>query len=151
MATTCPKCGSTIPPGGIFCPGCGSEITASKQKMAVSASKCPKCNSPVPVGGKFCPSCGEYFASTRRPWSIGAFIAALIVTFLFFITIFILPMLGLVGIFTALPTIFVGITALKREPRGKVYAWISIGLCSSVLVIGLIASVLTFVALVRSY
>jgi len=148
MATTCPKCGSTIPPGGIFCPGCGSEITASKQKIAVSASKCPKCNSPVPVGGKFCPSCGEHFAGTRRPWSIGAFITALIVTFLFLIAIPTLSLiLGLAGIFTALPTLFIGIKALKREPRGKVYAWISIGLCSSVLAIGLIILVILFVAM----
>ena len=45
----CSDCGSKMPAGAKFCPGCGK-----KQE----ASGCSGCGEPVPDGAKFCPNCG---------------------------------------------------------------------------------------------
>ena len=45
----CSDCGSQMPRGAKFCPGCGK---------AQEASGCSGCGQPVPDGAKFCPNCG---------------------------------------------------------------------------------------------
>jgi len=45
----CSDCGSQMPQGAKFCPGCGK---------AQEASGCSGCGQPVPDGAKFCPNCG---------------------------------------------------------------------------------------------
>ena len=45
----CADCGTQMPPGAKFCPGCG--------KAQVN-SGCSGCGQPVPDGAKFCPNCG---------------------------------------------------------------------------------------------
>jgi len=45
----CADCGSQMPQGAKFCPGCGK---------AQEASGCSGCGQPVPDGAKFCPNCG---------------------------------------------------------------------------------------------
>ncbi len=45
----CADCGSQIPQGSKFCPGCGKPQ---------ASSGCSGCGQPVPDGAKFCPSCG---------------------------------------------------------------------------------------------
>lgn len=45
----CTDCGSELPMGAKFCPGCGK-----KQEN----SGCTGCGQPVPEGAKFCPNCG---------------------------------------------------------------------------------------------
>ena len=50
-AKACAKCGTAVPEGAKFCPGCG-------EKQA-SGSFCPECGAAVPAGAKFCPECGK--------------------------------------------------------------------------------------------
>ena len=50
-ANACAKCGTAVPEGAKFCPGCG-------EKQA-SGSFCPECGAAVPAGAKFCPECGK--------------------------------------------------------------------------------------------
>ena len=50
-ARPCAKCGTAVPEGAKFCPGCG-------EKQA-SGSFCPECGAAVPAGAKFCPECGK--------------------------------------------------------------------------------------------
>ena len=45
----CSDCGSQMPQGAKFCPGCGK---------AQEVSGCSGCGQPVPDGAKFCPNCG---------------------------------------------------------------------------------------------
>ncbi len=45
----CSDCGTQIPKGAKFCPGCG---------QAQVSSGCSGCGQPVPGGAKFCPNCG---------------------------------------------------------------------------------------------
>lgn len=48
--TFCAECGSAVPVGGKFCPGCGA-----KQE---GPAGCSECGQPLPEGAKFCPNCG---------------------------------------------------------------------------------------------
>jgi membrane protease subunit (stomatin/prohibitin family) len=61
-STPCPKCGTLVPAGTRFCPGCGQALGAPA--AAPTGTPCPKCGQPVPAGVKFCPNCG---ASTAPP------------------------------------------------------------------------------------
>ncbi len=45
----CTDCGTAVPQGAKFCPGCGAQQ---------AASGCSGCGQPVPEGAKFCPNCG---------------------------------------------------------------------------------------------
>ena len=54
-AKACAKCGTAVPAGAKFCPGCG-------EKQA-SGSFCPECGAAVPAGAKFCPECGKKVGS----------------------------------------------------------------------------------------
>ncbi len=45
----CSECGSAVPAGSKFCPGCGH---------AQADTGCSGCGQPVPDGAKFCPNCG---------------------------------------------------------------------------------------------
>jgi membrane protease subunit (stomatin/prohibitin family) len=58
----CPKCGTLVPPGTRFCPGCGQSLGPAAP--AAAGAPCPKCGQPVAAGTKFCPNCG---ASTAPP------------------------------------------------------------------------------------
>ena len=51
----CAKCGTAVPDGAKFCPGCGEK--------QVSGSFCPECGAAVPPGAKFCPECGKKMGS----------------------------------------------------------------------------------------
>jgi membrane protease subunit (stomatin/prohibitin family) len=61
-STPCPKCGTLVPAGTRFCPGCGQALGPAAP--AATGAPCPKCGQPVPTGTKFCPNCG---ASTALP------------------------------------------------------------------------------------
>jgi membrane protease subunit (stomatin/prohibitin family) len=58
--TPCPKCGTLVPAGNRFCPGCGNPMGAPAQ--APAGPPCPKCGQPAPAGVKFCPNCGASLA-----------------------------------------------------------------------------------------
>ncbi len=45
----CPKCGSQLYPGFIFCSNCGERVKR----------KCPKCGVYVDLDNKYCPNCGN--------------------------------------------------------------------------------------------
>ncbi|HYA58527.1 MAG TPA: SPFH domain-containing protein [Thermoplasmata archaeon] len=53
----CPKCGTLVPAGTRFCPGCGQALGAAP--TAPAGPPCPKCGQPAPAGVKFCPNCGS--------------------------------------------------------------------------------------------
>jgi len=57
----CPKCGTLVPPGTRFCPGCGNAMGAPAAAPP-SGAPCPKCGQPAPAGVKFCPNCGASLA-----------------------------------------------------------------------------------------
>ncbi|MGA8665226.1 MAG: SPFH domain-containing protein [Thermoplasmata archaeon] len=59
-STPCPKCGTLVPPGTRFCPGCGAALGAPAP--AAAGPPCPKCGQPTTVGVKFCPNCGASLA-----------------------------------------------------------------------------------------
>jgi membrane protease subunit (stomatin/prohibitin family) len=56
--TPCPKCGTLVPQGTRFCPGCGNSMAPA----APAGPPCPKCGQPTAAGAKFCPSCGASLA-----------------------------------------------------------------------------------------
>ncbi len=58
----CPKCGTLVPAGNRFCPGCGSPMGPAAAPAAAAGPPCPKCGQPTTVGVKFCPNCGASLA-----------------------------------------------------------------------------------------
>jgi membrane protease subunit (stomatin/prohibitin family) len=59
-STPCPKCGTLVPQGTRFCPGCGNSMAPAA--AAPAGPPCPKCGQPAPAGTKFCPNCGASLA-----------------------------------------------------------------------------------------
>jgi len=51
QGTPCSACGTQIPSGSKFCPGCG-------KANVLPTSKCVKCGAPIDANAKFCPECG---------------------------------------------------------------------------------------------
>ena len=49
----CPKCGSMLPDGALFCSECGSKIQDERKNI------CPFCNSAINEGDTFCWNCGQ--------------------------------------------------------------------------------------------
>jgi len=60
----CPKCGTLVPAGTRFCPGCGNPLMAmpSVPAGAGGGPPCPKCGQPTTAGLKFCANCGASLA-----------------------------------------------------------------------------------------
>jgi membrane protease subunit (stomatin/prohibitin family) len=56
----CPKCGTLVPAGTRFCPGCGNSMMAMPAVPAGASGgpPCPKCGQPTVAGVKFCANCG---------------------------------------------------------------------------------------------
>lgn len=46
----CPDCGTAVPDGAKFCPGCGKSF---------GTDVCVSCGKPIPKGAAFCPECGS--------------------------------------------------------------------------------------------
>ncbi|HJJ71738.1 MAG TPA: SPFH domain-containing protein [Methanocorpusculum sp.] len=59
VGKACPKCGTAVPDGAKFCPGCGEKQDAG--------SFCPECGAAVPAGAKFCPECGKKMGTAACP------------------------------------------------------------------------------------
>ena len=59
VGKVCAKCGTAVPDGAKFCPGCGEKQYAG--------SFCPECGAAVPVGAKFCPECGKKMGAAACP------------------------------------------------------------------------------------
>lgn len=53
--TTCPKCGETLNDGQRFCPSCGADIDAYKNRS------CAKCGAAIADGQTFCTECGAKY------------------------------------------------------------------------------------------
>lgn len=53
----CPRCGSPIPTGGMFCPECGMNM-ASVQNTPNIRRFCARCGTPLVPGAVFCAECG---------------------------------------------------------------------------------------------
>ena len=62
------------------------------------------------------------------------------------ITAFVLALVGFAVIITFIPALIVGLIALKKEPKGKVFAWIAVGISGGIL---LIIVVLMIIALIQ--
>lgn len=58
----CPNCGSSIPSDVNFCPYCGFNIKAYRDKLSEKRVEeyitCPKCGAKIPKSSKYCPICG---------------------------------------------------------------------------------------------
>ena len=59
VGKACSKCGTAVPDGAKFCPGCGEKQDAG--------SFCPECGAAVPAGAKFCPECGKKMGAAACP------------------------------------------------------------------------------------
>ena len=59
VGKACAKCGTAVPDGAKFCPGCGEKQDAG--------SFCPECGAAVPAGAKFCPECGKKMGAAACP------------------------------------------------------------------------------------
>ena len=59
VGKVCAKCGTAVPDGAKFCPGCGEKQDAG--------SFCPECGAAVPAGAKFCPECGKKMGAAACP------------------------------------------------------------------------------------
>lgn len=57
----CPKCGTLVPAGTRFCPGCGNAL-GGPPAGAAGGPPCPKCGQPTNPGTKFCANCGASLA-----------------------------------------------------------------------------------------
>lgn len=70
--TRCGSCGTAVPPGGAFCPECGSGVAAQPLDGPAARGQwpgapaagaevrafCPECGFRLPTGAVFCPECG---------------------------------------------------------------------------------------------
>ena len=61
--TTCPKCGETLNDGQRFCPSCGADIDAYKNRS------CAKCGAAIADGQTFCTECGAHFSMLSKRYS----------------------------------------------------------------------------------
>jgi len=65
----CPRCGSVVAAGAVFCQVCGSRQEAGPAPAPVAATenRCPKCGSVVVAGAVFCQVCGARLATEAAP------------------------------------------------------------------------------------
>ncbi len=56
----CPRCGSAMAAGAVFCQTCGSrlEVGPAPSPVPAAENRCPKCGSAVVAGAVFCQVCG---------------------------------------------------------------------------------------------
>ncbi len=73
---TCPRCGTTVQAGDLFCSGCGtkvedikSEIEAQRRASAVSESgrTCPSCGAVLSLDDVYCVACGAKVSAGNDP------------------------------------------------------------------------------------
>ena len=65
----CPKCGSVLAAGAVFCQTCGSRLDAVPGPAPVAAgeNRCLKCGSVVVAGAVFCQVCGARLVAEPVP------------------------------------------------------------------------------------
>jgi len=54
----CPRCGSVVAAGAMYCQTCGSRQEAGPAPVAAAEHRCPTCGSAVVAGAVFCQVCG---------------------------------------------------------------------------------------------
>lgn len=116
------------------------------------AIECPKCGNEVSANEKFCNQCGTSLAgvtqliqvsSNRQPSSK---LVLSIVAFSISVVGFVLIWIGFgtggvgtaIGILATIVSLVIGIAAIKKEPRGKVFGWIATILSAVTILIGIL-------------
>ena len=103
---------------------------------------CEYCRSELPPDATCCPYCGATpvpVTSATQPFAVPQ-------STTLSITAFVLALVGFAVIITFIPALIVGLIALKKEPKGKVFAWIAVGISGGIL---LIIVVLMIIALIQ--
>jgi len=121
----CEYCRSELPPDAAYCPYCGAEPVTPP----------PATPPPVPVT----PSPATPVTPATQPFAVPQ-------STTLSITAFVLAIVGFAVIITFIPALIVGLIALKKEPKGKVFAWIAVGISGGIL---LIIVVLMIIALIQ--
>ena len=119
----CEYCRSELPPDATYCPYCGAEPVT------------PPPVTPPPVT----PSPATPVTPATQPFAVPQ-------STTLSITAFVLAIVGFAVIITFIPALIVGLIALKKEPKGKVFAWIAGGISGGIL---LIIVVLMIIALIQ--
>jgi len=70
----CPRCGSALAAGAVFCQTCGSrvEAVAGPAPVVTAENRCPKCGSALAAGAVFCQVCGARLVAEPPPAPVQA-------------------------------------------------------------------------------
>lgn len=125
---TCEYCRSELPPDATYCPYCGAEPVT------------PAPVTPTPTSPQ----------ATRQEIVSAPAVGAGLTSQTLSITAFVLALVGLAVIITFIPALIVGIIALKKEPKGKVFAWIAIGISGGIMLIVVILTITTLIQIIAA-
>lgn len=72
VVLSCPRCGSDVMGGDLFCSGCGLPIAEVKaasapSQLAAGGPACPSCGAPLVEGDAFCMMCGAKIEAAPEP------------------------------------------------------------------------------------
>jgi hypothetical protein len=118
MSRICEYCRSELPSDAQYCPHCGAELGEQTAPM---------------------PKPSVYLQPTQQPSAVTTDKQTLS------ITAFVLALAGLMIGITFIPGLIVGLIALKKEPKGKTFAWIAVGLSGGVLLIVIVLVITTLI------
>jgi|GEM_PF-6511820 len=132
---TCEYCRSELPPDATCCPHCGAEPVTPAPVPVTPTPVTPTPTSPQATQQEIVSAPAVGAGLTSQTLSITAFVLALV---------------GLAVIITFIPALIVGIIALKKEPKGKVFAWIAIGISGGIMLIVVILAITTLIQILAA-
>ncbi|TKJ37300.1 hypothetical protein CEE36_11175 [candidate division TA06 bacterium B3_TA06] len=133
----CEYCRSELPPDATYCPYCGAEVpeTVTPPPVPVTPTPVTPTTLPQATQQEIVPAPAVGAGLTSQTLSITAFVLALV---------------GLAVIITFIPALIVGIIALKKEPKGKVFAWIAIGISGGIMLIVVVLAITTLIQIIAA-
>ncbi|MBA7624580.1 hypothetical protein ES703_31989 [subsurface metagenome] len=134
----CEYCRSELPPDATYCPHCGAEPVTPVTPPPVTPTPVPV--TPTPTSPQ----------ATRQEIVPAPAVGAGLTSQTLSITAFVLALVGLAVIITFIPALIVGIIALKKEPKGKVFAWIAIGISGGIMLIVVILAITTLIQIIAA-
>ncbi|TET21570.1 MAG: zinc-ribbon domain-containing protein [Candidatus Stahlbacteria bacterium] len=138
----CEYCRSELPPDATYCPHCGAEPVRPAPVTPTPVTPVPV--TPPPVTPTTSPQ------ATQQEIVPAPAVGAGLTSQTLSITAFVLALVGLAVIITFIPALIVGIIALKKEPKGKVFAWIAIGISGGIMLIVVILAITTLIQIIAA-